>query len=486
MSLVRKSLFVQLADSYVSLVLQVVGTAIVARILTPTEIGIFAVAAVLVAMANQLRDFGLGEYLIQERDLTEGKIRAAFATNIILSWFMSALLLASSWSVADFYRQPGVGDVMRLQAVNFLLVPFGAVTMAYFRREMLYRPLFIAGICANLTSFTVGIVGVYAGLSYMSMAWSSLAGLAVTVGISMWFRPAHLPRWPALRGIREVVAFSKHAMGIYFIGQLGKGAPEAVIGRVLDMASVAFFSRANGLMEIFNRLVLRSVLPVCLPYFAQSARAGQSTVPGFLKATTLLTGVGWPFFSVIAAVAFSAIRLLYGPQWGAAVVLAQVLCIAAIAELPYWLTKEVMIAVGQIEKANRLQFAVQGLRVLGLALVLPFGLLGACWGLVIAAIAGGALAQWQLQRTIGLGVAQLALACLPSAIVAAAVATPVWLTVLVLEQNEHNYLRSLALCGAISSVTWLVALRLTKHPVWTEILHISGTVSTRWRARHAP
>ncbi len=483
MSSVRKSLLAQLASSYVGLVLQIVSAAIIARVLTPAEIGVFSVAAVLMAMAGHFREFGLSEYMIQEKDLTDSKIRAALATNIIVSWSMAAALLGSSWSVADFYREPGVGQIMRLQAVNFLIVPFGAVTNAYFQRTLQYRPIFIAGLCANLTSFVVAIGGVLAGLSYMALAWSYLAGLAVTVGVMMWFRPPHLPRWPALDGIRDVIAFSKHAMGIYFIGQLGKSAPEAVIGRVLDMASVAFFSRASGLMEVFYRTVLRSALPICLPYFAQSARAGQSTGPGFLKATTLLTGVGWPFFAVIGALSFSAIRLLYGPQWGSAVVLAQILCLAALAELPYWLTKEVMIAEGRIEQANRLQFVVQGLRLISLALVIPYGLMGACWGLVAAAVAGGYIAQGHLHRTIGLSTLELARACLPSAIVTLAVAAPVWLAATLVEQNEHNYIRFLVLCGAASAALWLLALRTTKHPFWTEIAHVAGSVAARWRAR---
>ena len=53
----------------------------------------------------------------------------------------------------------------------------------------------IAGLYANLTSFAVAVGSALAGLSYMSLAWASLAGLLVTVAVSLWFRPAHLPRW---------------------------------------------------------------------------------------------------------------------------------------------------------------------------------------------------------------------------------------------------------------------------------------------------
>ena len=486
MSAVRKSLLVQLADSYVGLVLQVISAAIIARLLSPTEIGIFAVAAVIFSMASQFRDFGLGEYLIQERDLSNDKIRAAFAANIMVSWTMAVLVFASSWQVADFYHQPGVGQIMRLQAINFMIVPFGAVTMAYFRREMTYKPIFIAGLASNLVSFSVAIAGAFAGLSYLSMAWSSLAGLVVTVAVSMWFRPAGFPRLPGVRGIMAVVHFSKHAMGIYFFGQIGKSAPEAVIGKALDMASVAFFSRANGLMEIFNRTVLRAALPICLPYFAKSARAGESTVPGYLKATQLLTGVGWPFFLVIGVLAFSTIRLLYGPQWGQAVALAQILCLVATLELPYWLAKEVIIAVGRIDQANRMQFWIQGMRLACLVLVFPFGLLGVCWGLAGAALAGCWVAHRYLRAAIAIRAVDILRACRPSAGVAAVTVLPTLLAALWIPQTHQNYGWFLLLGGLASAVAWLLSLRAFRHSFWDEIKNIVASLAAHRRRAPLP
>lgn len=483
LSSVRKSLFVQLADSYVGLVLQIISAAIIARLLSPTEIGIFAVAAVLFSMASQFRDFGLGEYLIQEKELTNKKIRAAFAGNVIVSWTMATLLVSASWRVGDFYRQPGVGEIMRLQAVNFLIVPFGAVTMAYFRRELAYKPIFIASLAANLVSFAVAVGSAFSGLSYMSMAWSSLAGLVVTVAVSMWFRPAGFPRWPALQGLLEVIHFSKHAMGIYFFGQIGRSAPEAVIGKALDMASVAFFSRANGLMEIFNRTVLRAALPICLPYFAKSARAGESTVPGYLQATQLLTGAGWPFFFVIGILSFSTIRLLYGQQWADAVGLAQILCLVAAIELPYWLAKEVIIAVGRIGQANRMQFWVQGLRLLSLTLVFPFGLLGVCWGLVGSALVGCCVAHRFLRQAIEIHVIDILRACAPSGLVAAATALLPMLAAILIPQTELNYVAFLVFGGAASAIMWLLSLWAVKHAFWIEIRNIVASIATRWRAR---
>ena len=91
MKSVRLALLSSLAGNYISVALQLLSTVIIARLLTPTEIGIYAVAAVLAQLAAQFRDFGMAEYLIQEKDLTNEKIRAAFGVNIIISWTMSAI-----------------------------------------------------------------------------------------------------------------------------------------------------------------------------------------------------------------------------------------------------------------------------------------------------------------------------------------------------------------------------------------------------------
>jgi len=282
-----------------------------------------------------------------------------------------------------------------------------------------------------------------------------------------------------LKGLRDVAQFGKHASGIYFVGQIGKSAPEAVIGRALDMASVAFFSRANGLMEIFNKTVLRAAVPVCLPYFSQAARANQETRVGYLKATSLLTGVGWPFFLYIGLVAYSTIRLLYGPQWMPSVPLAQILCFVAILELPYYLAGEVMIAEGRVDQSNRLQFLVQSLRLLSLVLAFPFGLTGVCWGLVGAALGGACISHRFLHRIIGLRLIDAIRAYASSAYVALISIMPPLLVISYTGQTEENFLWVFVGCSLLMAVSWLCAIKFFGHPFWAEITFITGKLKNR-------
>ena len=468
-----------MADSYVALPLQLVGTMILSRLLTPVETGVFAVAAVFASFASTFRDFGVAEYLIQEKELTDDKIRAALTVNIVISWAMGLALFFCAPLAAEFYRSQGIAEVMRVQAFNFILIPFGAVTMANFRRQLDFRPIFVASLLANLMTFVVASLCAFNGLGYMSLAWSSLAGVMITVATSLWFRPANFPRWPGIKGVGKVLHFGKFASGIYIIGQLGKGAPEMIIGRAQSLAEVAMFSRASGLVELFNRTVLRAVMPVCMPYFAQSNREQGSMVRGYLMSISYVTAIGWPFLVFIGVVAFSAIRILYGTQWTSAVPLAQLLCVVGAIELIHTLSKEVLMAGGDVKRSNALQLGIQLSRIAGLLAVVPFGLVGACWGLLAASVFNVAYTQWHLARALGLGVLDVVRSCRLSLYVTVAAVLPVAIAAGTVGVTEINYWWFAFAGGGATAAIWVLALRYFSHPLWTEIAALFETASRK-------
>ncbi len=486
MTTVRRSFAYSLADNYLGVVLQLISTFVISRLLSPGEIGIFSVAAALSALASTFRDFGVAEYLIQAPKADDRRLRAALAANLAVSWAVAAVLLAVSVPAGDFYRNDGVATVLQVLSINFLLIPFGAVTMACFRRELNYRPIFIINVSSSIAGFIVAIGAAMAGLSYMSMAWGALAGIVVTIGVATLLRPAHMPWMPSLRGIGEVIRFGKFATGAYLVEQLGRSAPEAVIGRAIDLAAVAFFSRANGILEIFNRAVMRAVVQICLPYFAQRERVSGDARADYARTAAYVTAVGWPFFLVALPLAYPLIRTLYGPQWIASVILAQVLCVAAMVELPYTLASEMLVAKGRIDLSTRLQMLTQGIRIAGILAFIPFGLLALCWALTAIALANSSIAAWYLWKVIGLRPIVLIRSCASSAVVGVFCAAPVVLISVAMPATDDNHLTTLALTLPVAVVAWLLGIALTRHPIWAEVKQLTRVVAAWRRGRDEP
>jgi O-antigen/teichoic acid export membrane protein len=171
---IHKSLLFSFAEKYTVLVLGFVSSVVLSRLLTPTEVGVYSIGAVVVAVLQIVRDFGVGQYLIKERELTPEKIRAAFSLTLMIAWVIGGLLALLSGPVSDFYREPGVGQVLRVLALNCLLIPFGSITLPVLRREMRFGAIYTINVTSAVVSLVASIGLVLAGFSFMALAWSSV------------------------------------------------------------------------------------------------------------------------------------------------------------------------------------------------------------------------------------------------------------------------------------------------------------------------
>lgn len=479
MTSVRKALALTVASNGTGILLQLIVIMVLSRLLTPAEVGIYGVAAVLTGLAGVLRDFGVGEYLIQEKELTEQKIRAAITANILVSWSVSAILLLAAGPVAVFYGEPGVGSVLSVLALAFLATPFGAVAMAYLRREMRFHAMYWATLVSGVGSGIVAILLAYKGFGYMSLAWSSLVSSVLIVAVSLVLRPKHLPFLPGITGLRQVMHFGTHMTGTYVFAHIGRGAPDLVIGRMIDMESVGLFSRAGGAVELIHRFVLRGIRPVMLPYFSAQRREGADLNAGYVKGLTLVTGVTWPVIAILAVMAFPAIRLLYGQQWLASVPLMQVLCASFAIEVVFLTASEILIAAGQVAQSARLQFITQTLRIVAIILASFFGLLAVSLAIFVSTVIAAILTVGVLRRVIGFGWHDLYRVCRSSSGSTAMAVLPAVIATITVGVTEDNYIRVLLLSGVCGLIAWLLGIRWLDHPLSAEMTAMWQRLRTR-------
>jgi hypothetical protein len=75
----RRALFFSLLDRYAGLLLLILSSMVIARLLTPTEIGVFSVAMVLIMLISSLRDLGAGQFQRLVLDAAQGVALPLFA-----------------------------------------------------------------------------------------------------------------------------------------------------------------------------------------------------------------------------------------------------------------------------------------------------------------------------------------------------------------------------------------------------------------------
>jgi hypothetical protein len=108
------------------------------------------------------------------------------------------------------------------------------------------------------------------------------------------------------------------------------------------------------------------------------------------------------------------------------------------------------MAVNEVKRSNSLQIGIQLARIGGVFLVVPFGLIGACFGLLLAAVISFSLSQYHLKKAIGLKISEVLSACKPSALVTLLSSGPIALLIALIPLSEANYFR-MCVTGGIAS-----------------------------------
>lgn len=345
---VRKGLLISLASANTSMLINFVASLFLARLLTPHEIGVFSVAYVFAGLLRTLREMGLGSYIVQEKELTPERVRTAFGISILFAVVTAAVLAALAVPAGHFYRESGVTEALYVIAASFLLVPFGATTMALLRRRMRFADLAVIETSTALVQNITAVSLAFLGLGFMSLAWASLAGMLGSVLIVSLYRPAGQPWRPSLSEWRRVLGFSSYVSGAAMVNYVNYGASDLVLGRMLNVSSVALFNRANGLAEMVGPVILRAVNAVSLPYFAEKLRRGEDLLPAFLRSTALLTTAALPIYLVMLLLAAPIIQVLFGPQWLQSIPVLQWLCLAAMLRMPMALANQLLTSLGQV------------------------------------------------------------------------------------------------------------------------------------------
>jgi O-antigen/teichoic acid export membrane protein len=460
----RLSFLFSFAEKYTLLLLNTVGTMVLARLLTPADVGVYSVGAVLVGLAQVLRDFGVGTYVTKERTLNAEKLRAAFSASIVVAWLLAALVLAASGPAARFYHDPRLRTVLQLLSINFLLVPFSAVVLPYLRRQLRYKAIFAINASQCAAQVLCSIVMAALGFGYLSLTWGAVAGAAATLLASICCRAHGLPWLPGLRGMRKILRFGAISTAGSVVEETGVAAPDLIIGRMIGLAEVAIFSKAMGVLNVFGQLVTAAISPVIFPLFSAQAHAGSDLRRAYLQTASYMTALAWPFFGFVALAAPALVRLLYGDQWDAAVPLIRIICIGLALYSMFSMARYLLVAMGEVGAQARLDVLAVPVRIVALMLAAPLGLQWVAWAVVLGMLFRSGLTYFYLAQFTGLTLADLLGAVRRSALVTAAcLAGPVALLAW-----QPQGAAQLAAASVAGLALWLAAILLFRHELAPE------------------
>ena len=473
----RQAIAFSFLDRYAGLVIHIGSSMVLARIMKPAEIGIYSVVMVLLGFVAAFRDFGAGQYLVQNKSASEEVLRATFTVQYGLGLLFAGGLVLGANSVASFYAEPAMFGIMLVLALNFLVTPLQAFPHALLVREMRFGTIATVRFAGAVSHAASAISLAWFGWGAISLAWANLA--ATLVGIAATALLAHRPMFkrPTRRGLKPVFSFGGTLTIVSLVTTLRTGAPELLIGKLQGMTDAGLLSRAQGLVSMFQQLVLDAVGSVTMPYFSREAREGRPLAEPFGKVLELVIGLGWAFFAATALLAYPMVRFLYGDQWDESVLAVRWLAVASAAALPGLICYPPLVAVGALGSV------VKG-TAMAAATAMAASVIGAFYGPVViaqllipASLVSSAYWLVLARRQLGFEWPAISACFARSAAVGLATAIVPAVIVLALGWRPAGNALLILLAATPTVLLFVVALRLFKHALWAELLRAFQSIS---------
>ena len=465
----RRALRWSLAERYASLLIGIAAAMVIARVLTPAEIGVFSLCAAFVAIAGTVRDFGVTEYIVQEKDLSRERLRNVFAVALITAWSLGALIFLIRGFVADHYSNPAIEGVMAIMALNFLVLPLASPTWALLNRDMAFRQMFYVQLACTVVQSGTTITLAVLGFGPESLAWGSLASILLQAVAINLMRPWQAVLWPSLRGASQVLRYGAYQMSAQLLEAGTNNAHEFLIARSFGFSPVGLFSRAKGLVDMFQNNITVAIIRVASVALAQSSREGEQLAPLFARGTTMFTGIAWPFFGALAIMAPEIIQVLFGPQWGSAHSIGTILAVSILPAGLFALGPAVLTATGMVQRRLRvaLIWCPVHLALLVAASQVSLEAMALCWFVTNCVLAAAYAAQ--LVKVLGVSLSTLYAGVSRSALVAACSTGTMALIEFLGDWLSVPPLVVLPFAYAFGVLAWVAAVRLFRHPVSSEI-----------------
>jgi O-antigen/teichoic acid export membrane protein len=479
MSKVRRSLIYCLIERNGNTVLGLAGTLILARLLTPADFGVYAVSLSIVTIIDVVRDFGVGTYLVQERQLTDAIVQSVFTFSLAMSLICAGVLLAVTLPIAAYYAEPKLAGIVPLLACTFLLGPFSTPGLSLLRRDMEFGKLAVIGLVSATASLALTVLFAASGFGYLSLPWAKVASSLVGLAALLLYRPAlqafrlNFVEW------RKIAGFGGYASATAIVNVIHDALPQMIVGGLLGFNAVGLLGRAVSICQIPDRLFTSALAPVLLPSLSKQARSSGDLKRAYLQSITYISALQWPTFVCLAILADPAVRLLLGSQWEASIPLVRIMALGSLFLFPAFLTYPTLVAAGAIRDALISSLISIPPSLLLICLASRHGLQAVAATQFITGPLQVYVAVRFTRRHVPFTWGEFFAPVLRSAVIAVCAAAPAGLVIALSEFRLDLGFAAMAASCIGAGVGWLFGVWITRHPFLAELQRFA--VLGRWQ-----
>ncbi|MET0081758.1 MAG: lipopolysaccharide biosynthesis protein [Sedimenticola sp.] len=303
-------------------------TIFVIRLLSPQDYGIFAIALIVTAYLTMLREFGIGNGLIQKNEFSTKILRKVLGLVILINTFFFILLLLISPYISTYYEKPILEEIFNVQAFQFLVLVFAVLPDAKLRNELKFKELSIIQLVSTMIGGVVTLVLALNDLGVWSLVWGNFSRITVstlmlqTVSFTMLTPDFRIRNLNGIANYGMIVMLNRTLFFIY------NKIDVFITAKILPITEVGYYTVAKDLATLPMAKMGSSVNIVAFSAFTKYENKREELKRHYLKAVESISFIAFPIFFGISAVTEELVPIFLGDKWLAVTPCLQLIALA--------------------------------------------------------------------------------------------------------------------------------------------------------------
>jgi len=295
--------------------LKFVTVPILARLLTPDEFGVVAVALTVVQFLTMIGGAGLTAGLIMQQDADQETVHSVFWANLVMAMVMSVGLYAGATPLATWMSAPSSAPLLQIMALLIPIQLAGDVAYTLLAKQMNFSKEAMWSTISESIAAIVAVVMAYLGFGIWALVTQLFCSALIRL-VGLYSASRYLPRLVMRpRKLRPLIAFSSGVMGSEIANFITFQSPMLVIARLLGLSDAGAYSVANRFASIPNQVVLTAVMGVLFPAFSLMGDDRKRRSDALMLSTQVTTVLLAPAMFGLWAVAEPAMTVIFGHAW---------------------------------------------------------------------------------------------------------------------------------------------------------------------------
>ena len=372
------------ASNALKVTLQLVMLPVMARLLGPSEFGLYALAMPTVTFLQMLAGAGLGNSLSREAESSEEVWSTAFWMVHGLSVILVAIVVIWSFVLSKLSHQPRLPPIMAALSLSLLFLATSILPSA----RLIRRAQMAVGAAADLFSSVVGaVVALSLALNHAGV-WSLVAQYITGFAVDALLLNLRAPMFPRFqfnaRALSPHIAVGGSIVASKLSDFFGRLVENTMLSNFLGAAKLGIYSFGNQVPRFVCEAASN---PIWHGLYVQAIHADREvTISRYYQAVRLLSLVLIPSTMVGAVLAPRLLPMLLGPAWSASIPIIVIILPSYALAVIGQQSSAMLYAYGRGDVWLWITAGLAVSRVLAVAVAPIAGLLGVAAGISLSNI----------------------------------------------------------------------------------------------------